>query len=137
MKSYKELESQYSKIWSELETLFGCSYDSEFMDFLNELMTFADWANKVVEESKVPGVYDAVMHERDKAELKEAKLEIKRLSKLQDIAIALKYMQDVYKIETENVSYFGENVRRQADSQLRDQVKYFLDTFKEKQDEHL
>jgi hypothetical protein len=139
MKSYKEMQDQYNEVCEQLDKLFGCSYDSKLLSLLESLMTYAEWANGVVEDAKVSGIYDAVMHERDKRELASAKLEIKRLHTLSSVGIAVKYMQDIYKIESETISYYGgAGERRRADSQLNDQVNYFLDTFtKEGTDEHL
>lgn len=139
MKSLNEIQDQYNDVSDQLDKLFGCSYNGELLPLLESLMEFVGWANGIIEDAKVSGVYDSVMHQRDKQELESAKLEMKRLHTLSSVGIAVKYMQDIYKIESNTISYYGgASERMRADSQLNDQVKYFLDTFeKEETDEHL
>jgi len=139
MNSYKEMQDEYNEVCDQLDKLFGCSYDSRLRSLLESLMNYAEWSSAFVEDAKVSGVYDALMHERDKQELESAKLEMKRLHNLSSVGIALDYMKSIYKIDGETISYYGgASERRQADSQLADQVRYFLDTFtKEGTDEHL
>lgn len=129
MKTYEELKDRYHKVIDQLDVLFGCEYGGDLFSLLFDLSEFVESANSIIEDSKVVGTYDAVLHKRDKEELESILKENKRLRGLLDIGIAVKYMKSIYNIGDE--SFYGINTRWQADNQLKDRVREFLALFKE------
>ena len=72
------------------------------------------------------------MHQRDREELKNAKQEIKRLYNLVSVGNALDYLKKIIEIsDTSDWKSQSTIEVLRAESQLRDEVINFLNTFKE------
>ena len=129
----QKLTEKYDNVTALINKLFGESdYFGDVQELMSDLLYYAKWANGIIETAKTTGAYDAVMHERDKELLKKARQEIKRLRSIVDVAIAIKYMNSI--LEIGNQSFYGRGIEFQAESQLRDRVNSFLDTFKEEKE---